>query len=173
VRDNTWYRHLHILLSVYIPWYVVRKAWYKATIQTANIVYNDGKMKDIINAAGYCSKYFSKEMIDGFSKHSKRRERRHGCSMHKDKDGKRKSDFPLVVQEEINFLGGESLGFIKVRVDGEKFKLPVKGEWEFTYDPGYRFRSADAIENKALAIEKIESLEHLVEFMEKNYPKGR
>lgn len=152
------YRHYHVLMNAYIPQAVISNAWYEATNHTAYVVWVNAS--DIMKGAGYLSKYLTKSMNDEhFGKHERRFSFSQKC-------------FPLVAFEEWRDLDGVLIGKIPNRVDGEKFKRPIKGEWEFTYDPGWWLKSPEAIENKAYAIEKIESLKRLVEFMEKNYPNG-
>lgn len=157
------YRHYHVLIDAYIPQAVISNAWYEATNHTAYVVWVNAS--EIMKGAGYLSKYLTKTMNDEhFGKHERRFSFSQKC-------------FPFIVQEEVYTLGipgdpSRLLGTIPVRIDGEKFRRPVKGEWEFTYDPVWFLKAAEAIENKALAFEKFEGLKRIVEFMEINYPDG-
>ncbi len=116
-------RHLHILLSVYIPRAVIQAAWERITEYTAYIVWIN--QSGIRKAAGYMSKYMTKDMTDSrFGVH----ERRYGCSQ---------KHFPKIVQLEMKLRGSE--GTISFQQDLEKrsFAVPEKGTWRFVFDPLY------------------------------------
>ncbi|GEM_PF-6923721 len=145
--DNTQYRHYHILIDAYIPQEVVSNAWYEATNHTAYIVWMN--KSEIKKAGGYFAKYITKTMND---EHFGRHERRFSFSQ---------KCFPLVVMEELPDLDGISLGSIPTRVDGEKFRLPIPGEWEFTYDPAWWLRTADAIGRDEFCLLSLKALERM------------
>ena len=84
-------RHLHIMINVYIPIAVIKRVWKKATTYTvkvqngreeretfASITHISGsKKRKIMNAAGYMTKYMTKQMQ---GRNFDERERRYGFS---------------------------------------------------------------------------------------------
>lgn len=65
--------HLHIAISVYVPIWLIRHAWYYATEKTSWVVYITSRIN---NPAGYMMKYATKSIDSKF----RYRERRYGFS---------------------------------------------------------------------------------------------
>lgn len=54
-------RHLHVIISVFIPWNLIKSAWYLATDKTSYIVFI--KKSQVKSAAGYMAKYMTKQSV--------------------------------------------------------------------------------------------------------------
>lgn len=70
--------HLHMLIDVYIPVKLIKKAWKWATYGTSTIVFITKIYNQIFNPAGYMTKYMSKELEQ--CEQFRRKERRFGFS---------------------------------------------------------------------------------------------
>lgn len=70
-------RHYHVLVSVFIPWGLIKWAWYCATDKTAYVVFI--KKTQVKNAAGYMAKYMTKQSV--MSHQFRKHERRYSFSM--------------------------------------------------------------------------------------------
>lgn len=58
-------RHIHALLDVFIPWNLIKHAWYEATEKTSYIVFI--KKTQVKSAAGYMAKYLTKQTVQSES----------------------------------------------------------------------------------------------------------
>lgn len=65
-------RHLHILISIFIPWNLIKGAWYLATDKTSYIIFI--KKTQVFSAAGYMAKYMTKDSVlsHNFRKYERR-----------------------------------------------------------------------------------------------------
>lgn len=65
-------RHIHAIIDIFIPWNLIKHAWYEATEHSSYIVYI--KSTQVRSAAGYMSKYMTKDSVqcDRFDKGERR-----------------------------------------------------------------------------------------------------
>jgi Zn-finger protein len=98
------FRHMHLMISTYIPKHVIERLWYLATDKTAYIIRQ--KDHDVHSPAGYLSKYLTKDFREApFKKH----ERRYGLSQ---------GHFPIVKKDISKHVYTVILGSFKDEVLG-------------------------------------------------------
>lgn len=75
-------QHLHVLIDVFIPVNIIRKAWTWATYGTSRIVHIASRGGPVRNAAAYMTKYMTKELQQQHK--FKKGEHRYGFSQYRD-----------------------------------------------------------------------------------------